>query len=379
MTNATIVFDDHPHQKKHVISQLDLLVPFTSSFLHLRKEFTQPKFSAVINGDPVNLTGRTLPFDENHAHRVQGWARSNVDLRQYWSYLPIDTPLLLQEGRFTSEISLFFERPDAQRLNLFLGGGGRLTGLKLADKQDGTVLSLQELAFHMEKYSLGDNELVLKDLTLNHPYFKVIRRANNDINWAGYFPETNANSTKSKTPGDKDTSLILNIQKLDIADGELDWQDPGCAGRFPTHLPQHASDRHRDRHPGQEALLLHGFGREKGNYHAQWQHHAGPPLEGTATLGGTGFATGRLQSLFQPRPPPASGFGYIGLLHPPWPLARTADTMTASVHDGSLSLTQPRPAPTKGKNAEPDPGEAGRIRHGSRPEGKGDHRGARSG
>ncbi len=70
MTNATIVFDDRPHNKKHTLEKMDLIVPFTSSFLDLRKKFTQPKFSAVFNGDPIDLNGKTLPFDKTLPHKV---------------------------------------------------------------------------------------------------------------------------------------------------------------------------------------------------------------------------------------------------------------------------------------------------------------------
>lgn len=336
MTNATIVFDDRPHQKKHVISQLDLMVPFTSSFLHLRKEFTQPKFSAVINGDPVSLTGRTLPFDETMLTEFKLGA-VDVDLHQYWSYLPVDTPLVLQEGRFTSEISLFFERPDAQRLNLFLGGGGRLTGLKLADKKDGTVLTLQELAFNMEKYSLGDNELVLTDVTLDRPYFKIIRRANDDINWAGYFPGTDSGSAKPEKNGDKSTDLILAIRKLVIAEGKLDWQDLAVPGGFQRTF-------HDMRLTGSE-IATHGkkpcsFTASVGKEETLTLSGSTTlnPLEGTATLGGTGLQLPGFNSYFGHVIPLLLDSGTLDF-SASVAFGKAADTITASVHDGSLSLT----------------------------------------
>jgi len=235
MSNATIVFDDRPHEKRHVISSLDLVVPFTSSFSSLRKEFTEPKFSAVVNGDPIQLTGRTLPFDNTLRTEFKLGA-VNVDLRQYWGYLPVDTPLTLESGHFTSEISLLFERPDAERLNLFLGGGGSLADLKLRDKAEGTVLSLDKASFQLDNYSLGDNHLSIKDVTLEHPYCMVIRAANDAINWAGYFPASGdapaaGNATRAdsaKTGG----AFTLDVRKLTIRGGEVDWRDRAVPGGF---------------------------------------------------------------------------------------------------------------------------------------------------
>ena len=235
MSNATIVFDDQPHEKKHVISQLDLVVPFTSSFLSLRKEYTQPKFTAVVNGDPVELTGRTLPFDKTLRTEFKLGA-VNVDLAQYWGYLPITTPLELESGHFTSEISLLFERPDAQRMNLFLGGGGKLTGLKLRDKAEGTVFSLRELDFSMEKYSLGDNLLALTEVTLDNPVCSVVRRKDGSVNWAGYFP-ADAEADAPAAAGDPQnpqpaSAFILDVHKLAIKGGEVRWDDRAVDGGF---------------------------------------------------------------------------------------------------------------------------------------------------
>ncbi|QGY38861.1 DUF748 domain-containing protein [Pseudodesulfovibrio cashew] len=235
MTNATIIFDDKPHKKRHVISNLNLLVPFTSSFLDLRKEFTQPKFTAVVNGDPVELKGRTLPFDDTLRTEFELGA-VDVDLHQYWSYLPVKSPLQLVSGKFTSDITLLFERPDATRMRLFLGGGGTLTNLELSAPVDGKVLALNKLDFEMEKYSLGDNELALKSIRLDKPYCKVIRRGDGDINWTDYFPAespgTVANNATAKTTTEKDTSLRLDIRSLEVAGGSVDWQDLTVPGGF---------------------------------------------------------------------------------------------------------------------------------------------------
>lgn len=254
LTNATIIFDDRPRKKKHVISDLELLVPFTSSILEQRKEFTQPRFKAVVNGDPVDLKGRTLPFDQTLLTEFELGAVS-VDLNQYWRYVPIESPLELVKGQFTSNISLFFERPDAQRISLFLGGGGTLTDLELSAPGDDTVLSLKQLKFEMERYSLGDNQLILTSVDFDNPYFKVIRRKDASINWAGYFPQppaeeggtekalekavameatamTKAPDQETATEGANGTALMLDIKTLSIDDGIIDWKDDFVQGGF---------------------------------------------------------------------------------------------------------------------------------------------------
>ena len=233
VSNATIVFDDRPRDKKHVISDLNLSIPFTSSFLNLQKEFTQPSFKAVVNGDPIELKGRTLPFDKSMRTEFELGAM-DIDLCQYWRYVPLDTPLELVKGRFSSAISLIFERPDDHSVHLFLGGGGKLTDLALESPDDGQVCSLKQLSFEMEKYSLGDNLLVLTDVTMDSPYFKVVRHEDDSINWAGYFPgsEMAPPGPKVKSPAKEEASLLMDIRRLQVKSGTLDWMDRAIPGGF---------------------------------------------------------------------------------------------------------------------------------------------------
>ncbi|MGE4424249.1 MAG: DUF748 domain-containing protein [Pseudodesulfovibrio sp.] len=233
MTNSAITFDDRPRGKKHVVSDIHLRVPFTSSIADKVKEFTQPVFTAVVNGDPVELKGRTLPFDQTLQTEFELGA-VDVDLHQYWKYVPIKTPLELKSGRFTSDISLFFERPDAQRIDLFLGGGGTLTNLELTAPGEGSVFSMKKLAFEMERFSLGDNALIIKQVSMNQPSFKVVRRTNGDINWADYFPGSESGTTgpKVKTKADTDSAFVLDVRKFELNDGTMDFRDDLVKGGF---------------------------------------------------------------------------------------------------------------------------------------------------
>ncbi|XXJ18721.1 DUF748 domain-containing protein [Desulfovibrio caledoniensis] len=233
LTNSSITFDDRPRKKKHVISDIHLRVPFTSSIADKVKEFTQPMFTAVVNGDPVELKGKTLPFDKTLLTEFELGA-VDVNLHQYWQYLPIETPLELKSGRFTSDISLYFERPGAQRINLFLGGGGTLTDLELTAPGDGSVFSMKKLAFEMERFSLGDNALVIKQVTMNQPFFKVVREADGTINWADYFPgsEPGPPGPKVKTKSDTDSAFVLDVRKFELNEGTMDFRDDLVKGGF---------------------------------------------------------------------------------------------------------------------------------------------------
>jgi len=234
MSNATIIFDDKPHGKRHVISNMDLRVPFTSSIQDQRKEFTQPVLNAVVNGDRIELTGKTLPFDNTLRTEFELGA-VEVDLDQYWTYLPFETPLKLEKGTFSSDISLFFERPEGKRLTLFLGGGGKLVDLNLSHPQDGKVISLGELSFDLERYSFGDNQVTLNNVKLDQPYIKLIRDKGNTINWTGYFPNFAKEPTEETVPATEDAPAApfrIDATSVEINGGILEWRDRVVHGGF---------------------------------------------------------------------------------------------------------------------------------------------------
>lgn len=246
MTNATIVFDDRPHEKKHVIEKLDLLVPFTSSFMDQRQEFTKPVFRAVVNGDPIQLEGRTLPFHDSLRTEFELGA-VDIDLHQYWNYVPIQTPLTLAKGHFTSDISLVFERPGAKRLDLFLAGGGSVNTFQLESPDEGSVLGFEELSFAMEKFSLGDNELRLSSVELHDPYFKIVRHKDGSINWMKYLPAEAA--TPSDETGQADAEVedaepanpfLVQVDAVKIASGSLEFIDHAVPGGFSRTYPRFA-------------------------------------------------------------------------------------------------------------------------------------------
>jgi uncharacterized protein involved in outer membrane biogenesis len=229
MSNATIVFDDRPRGKRHVVSQLNLSIPFTSSFEALREEFTQPTCSAVINGDPVELTGRSLPFHDTLRTEFRLGA-VDVDLDKYWPYVPDVTPLRLARGRFTSDVSLNFERPDDKRIKLFLSGGGSLADVELTSPDDGTVLSVKRVDFQLDRFSLGDMRLVLGRLAVDGPAATVIRHEDETLNWQRYFPARPEDRTEKAHDPSQD--MTVEIRDLAVTSGSVAWTDRAVPGGF---------------------------------------------------------------------------------------------------------------------------------------------------
>jgi Uncharacterized protein involved in outer membrane biogenesis len=328
MHNATLIFDDQPHEKRHTVTNLELVVPFTSSFADLRDEFTNPRCSAVVNGDPMELTGRTLPFHDTLQTEFQLGA-VDVDLNKYWSYLPLETPLKLIKGAFSSDISIYFARPEKKRLQLFLGGGGRLTNLELASPEDGSVFSVKKIGFQMERFSLSDNLLRIRDITVDEPRVKLIRQTDSQLNWAGYFPGSSVSEEGAtvKTKGE-DTAMRVDIRGVEVTSGSLEWIDRAVPGGFARTYPGFALKAQElstaDGTPGSFSASI-----GKDGVFAVTGECALSSMSGTATLTATGIALPTYAPYLDQVMPLRTDSGTVDM---------TA-TVTAAMRDDAVSLS----------------------------------------
>jgi uncharacterized protein involved in outer membrane biogenesis len=347
MSNATIVFDDRSKTKRHVISEINLSIPFTSSFEGLRKEFTQPEFSAVINGDPVKLEGRALPFDDTLLTEFSLGA-VNLDLEQYWPYLSDLTSLKLVKGHLSSEITVNFERSDDRRLKLFLSGGGALNGLELASPQDGSVLSVKRIAFQMERFSLGDSLLHLRQVTVDQPRVKLIRRPGGAFNWAGYFTSTRDGAGpegagqdgvgKSESP-----SLRVDLGSVEVTSGSVEWIDQDVPGGFTRTYPVTAKATGLStgsRTPGNFSASL-GSAKTGGVVEVGGQC-ALAPLSVAATLTASDLTLAEYSPYFATALPLTLASGSADLSATLAAQQAPDESMTVSMKDGSLTLSDLR-------------------------------------
>ena len=229
VSNATVVFHDVPRGKTHVVSEINLRVPFTSTIKNDSKDFTEPVFSAVVNGDTVEMQGRTLPFDETLRTEFQVGAM-NLNLSRYWDYLPVKTPLVLESGTFTSNMSVVFETKDGFT-SLFLAGGGTLKDMVLTAGKDNKVLGIKGLTFDMERFSLRDSFLSLKQVSISALSIKLIRRQDNSLNWLEYRPKPTSENVGGE-PSQESPPFRVDIQTMQMAGGSIDWQDRTVAGGF---------------------------------------------------------------------------------------------------------------------------------------------------
>ncbi len=152
ITDGQFLFDDRPKGVKHTASSVKISLPFISSLPYKADVLVLPALSAVVDGAPLALQGRSLPFAKSHTSSLK-IDLDKLDLAKLQPYLPSGLPLRLNSGQLATRLSVdFAQLPDGVP-SLSLSGTAQLQGLDLTDAAGKPWLGLDSLEMHFEKSS----------------------------------------------------------------------------------------------------------------------------------------------------------------------------------------------------------------------------------
>lgn len=174
ISDSSILFKDMRSERQHRVENLNITLPTLSNFAYDVGHYLQPRFSAVINGSPVELTGETeLPgADGEQTPTRMSFTLQDVDLSLYAGYLPMPLPVDIEKGRVSGGITLsFLSQPSAGRQLNF-----------------GYQLQVEDGIFHSHDRSLGltvariniegsldplKSDITVDNLLLRDPFLRV--------------------------------------------------------------------------------------------------------------------------------------------------------------------------------------------------------------
>jgi hypothetical protein len=171
--DGSIDFDDGPTKIRHSVRKMNLSVPFISNIRHYANDYVEPRFSAVINGELCELTGKTKPFLESRETSFDVDIR-DIDIPYYLNYLPMKLNCKLASANLDLTMNIRFVFPKEEPPSIKLAGGLSLKNVELDDMKKGKVLRLPTLNIalasadplipdiHIAKISIQSPEVVIK-------------------------------------------------------------------------------------------------------------------------------------------------------------------------------------------------------------------------
>ena len=129
--NGNIVFVDSPTGKSHSIEKIQLDLPSFSNIPFQTNQYLRPSFSAVINGSPVELTGKAHVGDSAGEITSLECNLHALDIPVYTEYIPFDLPLQFTGGKADGTINLLFDPTSQQDDKLSMDFELQLTDTEL--------------------------------------------------------------------------------------------------------------------------------------------------------------------------------------------------------------------------------------------------------
>jgi|GEM_PF-5285870 len=239
VANSRVLFDDIPAQKTHNVEQINLALPLLfhnpASGSTARRTYSvgdryiNPKFSALINGSPVDLTGKTKVDGENFQARLQLHFNA-VDLPAYLAYLPVQSGFSIDKGTGDILMDITFLSGPEEKLRLEIETTSRLSDITIKDRNS-NISTIPEATIRATVHPLT-SQYNFKEINLAGPVLYLGRLA--DGRWS--FPGLGPPPSAAEEQGAHASNAV--VDKVKVTNGRLSFIDQQVAGGFTETLSE---------------------------------------------------------------------------------------------------------------------------------------------
>ena len=233
--NGSILFLDEPKSTTHRVTNLNFAIPFLSNVEHEVKINVHPAFSAIINDTPVNLTGRTIPFD-NSRKTLFEINVSKLNIPEYLAYLPQEGDMTLKSGYLDIVATLGFEMVQGNKPKINLTGDFSLTDVDVAQIQGESYLVIPQLDLTILDSNPMALDFHLSRISIHEPRFLLRRSSNGDILPLSQFRKNPEAGQETRQTQDSGRKPKLVVDEITVNSGTIHFDDQGTAEPFATTL-----------------------------------------------------------------------------------------------------------------------------------------------
>lgn len=230
VTGGRFVIEDRVLGKQHEVRDFALDIPFASSLPEDSAAYVEPILSAEVNGRPLRLRGRTLPFAPSRRTEFD-FGLADADLAKYWVYAPVPAGLALNSGRLSCNASVVLEQTGEFLPALFVRGRFQVRDAALAGPGGQRLAAFDTLDLDLARFSLLERVLDLDRVELEAPRLDLARLEDGSLDLAGLLPA--AGEGEGTTPG---PPFIVHCAELAVRGGRVRFTDRAVPGGFAADL-----------------------------------------------------------------------------------------------------------------------------------------------
>jgi Domain of Unknown Function (DUF748) len=230
-------FDDQPAHARHTVTDLKIGVPFVSSLPSNEEVFVEPLLSAVINGAPLLIKGKALPFAQTREALVD-LDLDRVDLPRYLQYLPFEPRFAMPSAQLDLHVHASFQQPQDRPAALILSGKATLRSLQLNTTAGDPLLSLPQLEVELGKADVFGGRFEVSRVAATGLNLNLVRDARGVLNLAQLAPPEQPDSSPQTASASAAQGAAPAARKgaIQVVLGQIALQ--GAALRFTDRDPQ---------------------------------------------------------------------------------------------------------------------------------------------
>lgn len=234
VNGGVLDYDDRARSVSHRIDAFRLSLPFISNLPDRHPIDISPVLDARIDGSSFHLKGALNPFGAPRQASLE-LGFDTLDLTRYLPYFKGLLPLDLRKASATSGLHLVWSEgraglPDS----LALSGKLSLAGVDIRDKADAPLLGFDALDIDIERFEPLASPLVadFRSIVLRAPKLELHRSGDGQLNLARVFAPHDSSAARTPSASARAAPPQLRVQRFDLAQGKLRWQDDAVPGGY---------------------------------------------------------------------------------------------------------------------------------------------------
>ncbi|MDZ7891240.1 MAG: DUF748 domain-containing protein [Rhodoferax sp.] len=222
-------------ERLHTLRDLQISLPFLSSFDSKRDVLVAPRLAFVLNGSRFDTQAEGTPFAQSRKGDAALTVRQ-LDLAPYLPYLPANLPVKPQSAVVDADIQLGFVQ--SPQTAVTLSGTVTVSRLAVQDTKGKPLFSADSLQVGLADVRPLERSVKLSGITLNAPVLNLVRAADGSLNLLPPGPAKSsapkkiaarADSASASAPKDAETPAptpwALQLDTLTLKDASVDWTD----------------------------------------------------------------------------------------------------------------------------------------------------------
>jgi uncharacterized protein involved in outer membrane biogenesis len=215
--------DDRVVAKRTELADIDIGLPFLSSLDAHRSVFVEPRFSAKVNGAPIEAKAKSTPFSEARESVLHLELR-DFDVTPFVAYAPVKLPLQLASAKLDLALDVTFAQPPGKVPAVVVAGRTALKSVAANFPDGGPMLRLASVAAELAAIEPLAGRYEVARLSVVSPELWVRRDKDGQFALALLFQTPVLADAAEPAPAPNPTPSY-RLDSLTVDGGLVHWRD----------------------------------------------------------------------------------------------------------------------------------------------------------